>query len=75
MQYNLRVARSEGADARARAEAATASHDSIKQDYESAQAQSKEATEAADTEISRLLVSHPFHGHCCQYTPLQQVIA
>ena len=57
LQYNLRVARSEGADARRRAEEATSSYDSIKLESSKAQIESGAAAEAAQAEISNLQVS------------------
>ena len=57
MQLNLRVAKSEGADARSIAEEATSSYNSIKAEYGTAQTQAKQAAEAAAAEISSLQAS------------------
>ncbi len=56
MQYKLRVARTEGADAKQRANEASTSHDSIKQRHTEAQSEAKEAARAAASEISSLQV-------------------
>lgn len=58
LQYKLQVARSEGADARRRAEAATSSYDSIKVEYSTACSQAEQASGAAAAEISSLQVSN-----------------
>ena len=54
---NLQVARSEGAEARRRAEEATSSHNSIKAEHSTAQSQAEQAAEAAAAEISSLQAS------------------
>lgn len=54
LTYNLRVARTEGADASKRADEASTSHDSIKLQYNEAQSEAKEAATAAAAEISSL---------------------
>lgn len=57
VQYNLRVARTEGADASKRAGEASTSYDSIKLQYTEAQSEAKEAATAAAAEISSLQVN------------------
>lgn len=57
MQLNLQVARSDGADARRRAEEATSSYNSTKAEYSTAQSQAKHAAEAAAAEIGSLQAS------------------
>lgn len=56
LQYNLRVARTEGAGAASRAEEASTSHDSIKQQYIEAQTEAQAAAASATAEIGCLQV-------------------
>ena len=56
LQYKLRVARTEGADAASRAEQASTSYDSTKQQYTEAQTAAQEAAATAAAEISTLQV-------------------
>ena len=65
LQYNLRVARTEGADAASRAEEACTSHDSIKQQYVEAQAEAQEAAATAAAEIGSLQVGTHFLAPGC----------
>lgn len=57
MQLNLQVAKSEGADARRRAEEATSSYNSIKAEYSTTQSQTEQAAKTAAAEISSLQAS------------------
>ncbi|KAL3159975.1 hypothetical protein ABBQ38_010362 [Trebouxia sp. C0009 RCD-2024] len=54
LTHSLQVARSEGADARRRAEEATASYESIQAEYSRAQSEATQAAEAAAAETSGL---------------------
>ena len=65
LQYNLRIARTEGADASQRADEASASHDNIRQKYDDAQAEAKEAAAVAAAQISDLQVIAHALQLCC----------
>ncbi|KAL0052909.1 hypothetical protein WJX82_009775 [Trebouxia sp. C0006] len=54
LTYNLRVARTEGANASKRADEASTSYDSIKLQYSEAQSEAKKAATAAAAEVSSL---------------------
>ena len=56
VQYNLKVARTEGADASSRADNATASLAKLRKQFDEAQAAAQEAATTAAAEISTLQV-------------------
>ena len=66
LQYNLRIARTEGADASQRADDNSTTLDSIRQKYDDAQAEAKEAAAVAVAQISDLqVITHALQLYVC----------